>query len=301
MVCDLPGRGVYIALMETLRRVMANGLALPALGQGSWNLGDDPVCEVAEIAALRRGLELGMNLIDTAEMYGDGRAERFIQKALIGVPRDDVVLVSKVYPHNAGRPQIFQSCDQSLQRLGTAYLDLYLLHWRGDVPLAETVECMESLVREGKIRRWGVSNFDVADMEALLAVPGGENCAVNQVLYHVGSRGIEFDLLPWLSEHNIAVMAYCPLAQGGRLTRLQDIVGDATLLAIAAQYDVTVFQVLLAFTLRQPQVLAIPKASSVAHVEANRAALDLEISAEDWVRVDAVFWPPTAKMHLDMD
>lgn len=287
--------------MDTLRSVMANGLSLPALGQGSWNLGDDPSCAKTEIAALRRGLELGMNLIDTAEMYGDGRAERLIQRALKEIPRDDVVLVSKVFPHNAGRPYIFQSCEQSLQRLGTDYLDLYLLHWRGNIPLAETVACMEALVKDGKIRRWGVSNFDVADMEELLAIPQGENCAVNQVLYHMGSRGIEYDLLPWLTAHDIAVMAYCPLAQGGRLTRLQDIVSDATLLSIAAKYKASVFQVLLAFVLQQPNVLAIPKASSVAHVEANRAALDLAISDEDWARVDAAFWPPTAKMHLDMD
>jgi diketogulonate reductase-like aldo/keto reductase len=183
---------------DAARTVNANGLTLPAMGQGGWRLGDDPQRAANEIAALRRGVELGLALVDTAEMYGDGRSELLIGEALRGVPRESYRLVSKVYPHNAGRSNIFKSCDASLKRLQTDHLDLYLLHWRGAVPLRETVECMEELKRAGKILRWGVSNFDAPDMEELWNTPGGGNCAADQVLYHLGSRGIEYDLLPWL-------------------------------------------------------------------------------------------------------
>lgn len=285
-----------------MRMVSANGLSLPALGQGGWHIGDDPGKSQSEIAALRRGIELGMNLIDTAEMYGDGRSERLIGKALRDIKRGEVLLVSKVYPHNAGRRNIFESCEASLRRLGTDYLDLYLLHWRGAIPLAETVECMEQLVRAGKIRRWGVSNFDVADMEDLWSVPRGKNCAVNQVLYHIGSRGIEYDLIPWLAKRDVAVMAYCPLAQAGSLTRMQkEILTDETLVSVAEKYGVRVIQLLLAFTMRQKKLVAIPKAGSPSHVEENAAALNIRVSREDWERIDGVFWPPTSKMHLDIE
>jgi diketogulonate reductase-like aldo/keto reductase len=235
-------------------------------------------------------------------MYGNGKSERLIEKAMRGIKRDEYLLVSKVYPHNAGKPNIFASCDASLKRLGTDYLDLYLLHWRGSVPLAETVECMEALVRAGKIRRWGVSNFDVADMEELWSLPGGKNCAVNQVLYHIGSRGIEYDLIPWLSERGVAVMAYCPLAQGGTLQRMKkEILTDGTLLSIAEKYGITVMQLMLAFTLRKTNLTTIPKAGTPEHVEENTVALEASISEEDWDKVDKVFWPPTSKMHLDME
>jgi len=289
---------------DAVRKVNANGLEIPALGQGGWHIGDDPSKAGDERAALRRGLELGLTLIDTAEMYGDGRSERLIGGALEGVPRGSYALVSKVYPHNAGRPQIFKSCDASLSRLKTDYLDLYLLHWRGAVPLEETVACMEELARSGKIRRWGVSNFDVADMEDLLKAPGGGNCAVDQVLYHLGSRGVEFDLLPWLEAHGMAAMAYCPLAQAGALRRMgRDIPNDKKLAGVAARYGLTAIQLMLAFTLRRPGVCAIPKASSPAHVEQNARALAAaqEISQADWDAVDAEYWPPTHKMHLDIE
>jgi diketogulonate reductase-like aldo/keto reductase len=205
-----------------MRQISANGLLIPILGQGAWHIGDNNRSERDETAAVRRGIELGLNMIDTAEMYGDGKSETLIGKSLRGIRREEYLLVSKVYPHNAGKDNIFASCDASLKRLNTDYLDLYLLHWRGSVPLAETVECMERLVNMGKIRRWGVSNFDVADMEELWNVPSGNNCAVDQVLYNLGSRGIEYDLIPWLSARGVAVMAYCPLAQAGKLGRSRD-------------------------------------------------------------------------------
>ena len=285
-----------------MKTISANGLELPVIGQGSWYLGENPKKAEEEMTALRRGVELGMNLIDTAEMYGDGRAESLIGKALCGVARERYILVSKVFPHNAGRKNIFASCDASLRRLNSGYLDLYLLHWRGSVPLAETVECMEKLVLQGKIRRWGVSNFDVCDMEDLWRVDGGKNCAADQVLYHLGSRGIEYDLVPWLSERGLAVMAYCPLAQAGTLKRMnRDFLSDETLLSVAEKYGISVFQLMLAFTLRKPNVTAIPKAGSVLHTGENAAASDICIFEEDWAKIDSVFWPPTSKMHLDIE
>ncbi len=287
---------------EHMRTVNANGLTLPALGQGGWNIGDDPARAAGEIAALRRGLELGLTLIDTAEMYGNGRSEELIARALKGVRREDVQLVSKVLPQNAGRRRVAQSCEASLKRLGTDTLDLYLLHWRGSVPLTETVDAMEALVRAGKIRRWGVSNFDTADMEELWQTPGGQNCAVDQVLYHLGSRGIEYDLLPWLTAHGVAAMAYCPLAQAGTLRRThRDFATDDTLRAVAAAHGVTVMQLLLAFTLRRGNVIPIPKASTPAHVEQNAAALGLTLTDDEWAAIDRVYWPPTSKMHLDIE
>ena len=288
--------------MEQQRTVNANGLPLPALGQGGWNIGDDPARAKSETEALLRGLDLGLTLIDTAEMYGSGRSEHLIGNALRGRQREDLQLVSKVLPQNAGRRNIFLSCEDSLQRLQTDYLDLYLLHWRGPVPLRETVECMETLVRQGKIKRWGVSNFDTADMEELWRVPGGENCAADQVLYNLGSRGIEFDLLPWLAAHNVAAMAYCPVAQAGALERMHpDFFQSQTLTAVSKKYGVTVIQLLLAFTLKNPGVIAIPKSGNPRHTEQNAAVLNLRVSDADWALIDREYWPPTAKMHLDIE
>lgn len=285
-----------------MRQVNANGLWLSALGQGGWTLGDDPAREPEEIAALQLGVSLGMTLIDTAEMYGQGRSEQIIGRAIKDMKREEIKLVSKVFPYNAGRGKLKRSCVESLRRLDTEYLDLYLLHWRGEVPLAETVEGMESLVRAGMIRRWGVSNFDVSDMEDLWSVPNGSRCAANQVLYHIGSRGIEYDLLPWLAAHEVAVMAYCPLAQAGRVSRMgRNLWNDNTLRGVAERCGATIPQLLLAFTLRQSHVLAIPQSGNVAHVRDNASAADIRVSDEDWRALDAVFWPPTGKMHLDIE
>ncbi|MDD3921204.1 MAG: aldo/keto reductase [Eubacteriales bacterium] len=287
---------------QHMQQVSANGLLLPVLGQGSWELGEDAAVEDTQAQALRRRLALGMTLIDTAEMYGDGRSEAFIGRALKGVPRESYQLCTKVFPHHAGEQDIFRCCDASLSRLQTEYIDLYLLHWRGSVPLEETVACMERLAAQGKILRWGVSNFDVADMEDLMRVQGGERCAVDQVLYNLGSRGVEYDLLPWLNAHQMAMMAYCPLAQGGTLTRMhKHFSRDFILAQMAAKYECTVMQLMLAFVLKQPHVIAIPKAARQSHVESNAAALSLSISKEDWAAIDKAFPPPTTKMHLDIE
>ncbi len=289
-------------MVDAVRRVSAGGMLLPALGLGGWHLGDDPRRAADEMAALRRGVSLGVNLIDTAEMYGEGASETLVGRALADVPRDEYVLVSKVYPHNAGRPAIFRSCEASLKRLKTDHLDVYLLHWRGGVPLEETVACMEEMVAAGKIKRWGVSNFDTGDMEELFSVPGGNRCAVNQVLYNVTSRGIEYDLIPWLTEHNVAAMAYCPLAQAGRLRRMSaDVRTDRTLRTIADARGVSVMQLMLAFVLRCSGVIAIPKSGNPTHVEENAAALKIVLTRDELERVDAVFLPPTCKMHLDIE
>ena len=205
--------------MDVTTITLASGATVPALGQGTWYLGDDPAARAREISALRTGVGAGMRLIDTAEMYGGGRSEKLVGEAIANTPREELFLVSKVLPENAGEKHIFQCCDATMKRMGVDYLDLYLLHWRGSVPLAETVRCLEQLKEMGKIKNWGVSNFDIDDMEELWRIPQGRNCQVNQVLYHMGSRGIEYSLLPWMREHQVALMAYCPLAQGGSLRR----------------------------------------------------------------------------------
>lgn len=285
-----------------MKTISANGIKIPVLGQGGWHIGDDPNAAEREMTALRCGLSLGLNMIDTAEMYGDGRSEMLIGNALRGIDRSEYLLVSKVLPHNAGKDRIFMSCEASLKRLKTDYLDIYLLHWRGSVPLSETIACMEQLIRMGKIKRWGVSNFDVSDMEELWSIRGGEKCAVNQVLYHLGSRGIEFDLIPWMNAHGAAIMAYCPLAQAGTLKRMnKTFLTNEILLSVAEKYGISVMQLMLAFTLRQPNVAAIPKAGTSQHIKDNAAVLDVCISDADWASVDGEFWPPTSKMHLDIE
>lgn len=283
---------------------LADGTDMPALGQGTWYMGEGRTPRDDEVAALRAGFSAGLTLVDTAEMYGDGAAERLVGEALLGagaleaVPRDELFVVSKVYPWNAGRDRIFDACEGTLRRLGTDHLNLYLLHWRGSVPLSETVSCMEELVARGMIRRWGVSNFDVSDMEELWSVRGGEGCAVNQVLYHLGSRGVEYDLLPWMAERGVACMAYCPLAQAGRLRR--GLLSAPAVLEVAGRCGATPAQVLLAFCVRGGLVAAIPKASSREHALENAAAAGLRLSEEDLELLDSAFPAPTRKMPLDM-
>ena len=271
---------------------LPSGMAVPVLGQGTWGMGETPADRRREIDALQAGLDLGMSLIDTAEMYGDGAAEELVGEALAG-RRDSSFLVTKVYPHNASRAGTIAACERSLRRLATDRIDLYLLHWRGQVPLAETVAAFEELVRAGKIRFWGVSNFDVADMEALYKAPGGTDCATNQVLYNLTRRGIEYDLLPWCAEHAMPVMAYSPLEQ----TRLLQ---GAELTGIAARLGATPAQVALAWVLRQQGVVAIPKAGSADHVRQNRKALDVQLQVDDVALLDRVFRPPTRKVALEM-
>ena len=277
---------------------LKNGAEVPALGLGTWYLGDDAGRRAREIAALRTGIEKGMTLIDTAEMYGGGRSERLVGEAIKGTERGRLFIVSKVLPNNAGRSGIFRSCEESLQRLGTDYLDLYLLHWRGSVPLAETVECMEKLERDGLIRGWGVSNFDTDDMEELRRVKGGDGCLVNQVLYHAASRGIEYSLLPQMRERGVALMAYCPLAQGGSLRR--GLFRSRALNDIAARRGATVAQILLAWTIRGGNVIAIPRSSSPEHTAENAGADAIELTAEELAAIDREFAPPRRKEPLDI-
>lgn len=268
-----------------------DGATVPVLGQGTWMMGEDRDRRAREIAALREGLDLGMTVIDTAEMYGDGAAEILVGEAIAGV-RDRVFLVSKAYPQHASRVRLAMSCEASLRRLRVETLDLYLLHWRGGVPLAETVEAMERLVDAGKIAGWGVSNLDTDDMEELAAA-GGARCATDQILYNLTRRGPEIDLLPWLEQRHIPVMAYSPVEQG----RLVD---HPALSSIAERKGATAAQVALAWLLRRPGVIAIPKASSIAHVRDNRAAADLHLDTADLATLDQAFRRPRQRKPLEM-
>lgn len=271
---------------------LPTGETIPVLGQGTWTIADRPGRRAEAVTALRAGLDAGMTLIDTAEMYGDGASEELVGEAVAG-RRDETFLVSKVYPHNAGRRSAIAACERSLARLKVECLDLYLLHWRGSIPLAETVAAFERLKADGKIRHWGVSNFDLDDMQELIGEGGGA-VAVNQVLYNCGRRGIEFDLMPWLAQRGIPVMAYSPIEQG-KLPR------HPVLSAIAARHTgATAAQVALAFTLRQGGVVAIPQMATPAHVAENRPAADLRLSAEDLAEIDRAFPPPTRRRSLDM-
>jgi diketogulonate reductase-like aldo/keto reductase len=247
---------------------------------------------VQEAAALSLGLDLGMTLVDTAEMDGDGGAEAVVARAISG-RRDRVFVVSKLYPHNAGRKAAIAACERSLRRLSTDRLDLYLLHWRGSIPLAETVAAFERLRADGKILRWGVSNFDTADMRELFAIPEGRHCATNQVLYHLAERGIEWELLPWMRERRMPLMAYSPLGQGALLR-------NRRLAAIAATAGMTPAQLALAWLLRAPDVIAIPASADPGHVQANRAAANLVLDAATLAAVDAAFPPPAGPMPLGM-
>jgi diketogulonate reductase-like aldo/keto reductase len=272
--------------------ILPSGEAVPVLGQGTWQMAEDPSRRNQEIEALRLGIELGMTLIDTAEMYGEGAAEELVGEA-IAKQRDRVFLVSKVYPHNASRRGVVQACERSLKRLGTDRLDLYLLHWRGGVPLEETVAGFEELRRSGKIRHWGVSNFDTHDMKELVQIADGARCATNQVLYNVTRRGPEFDLIPWMAQHQMPLMAYSPIEQG-RLPR------SGALQAIATKHEASPFQIALAWLRQQPGVIAIPKAGSPDHVRDNHRALQIRLDPDDLQVIDAEFPPPARKRRLEM-
>ncbi|KVT61505.1 aldo/keto reductase [Burkholderia ubonensis] len=280
-------------MTDTIARVvLPDGETIPKLGQGTWEMGERASRRAGEIAALREGIALGMTLIDTAEMYGDGATEELVGDALDGL-RDDVFLVSKAYPHHASRRGVVAACEASLKRLRTDRIDLYLLHWRGSVPLEETVEGFDALRRAGKIRHWGVSNFDTADMQELVDDAGGAACATNQILYNIARRGPEFDLLPWLAARRIPAMAYSPVDHA-RLPK------HSPLDEIARARGVSVMRVALAWVLAQPGVFAIPKAARIEHVRDNRAALDLVLSDDERTRLDAYFRPPRSKRALEM-
>lgn len=273
-------------MMRSLR--LPDGGTIPVLGLGTWMMGERKRDAAAEIAALRLGLDLGMSLIDTAEMYGQGGAEAIVREAIAG-RRDRVFLVSKVLPQNASRHGTVRACEASLERLGTDRLDLYLLHWQGGHPVAETIEAFEALKGAGKILRWGVSNFDARAMAALR----GGAVAANQVLYNLSRRGIEWDLLPWCRAHGIPVMAYSPIEQGRLL-------GNRTLQALAKARGSSAAQIALAWVLSREGVVAIPKAGQLAHVRENRAALDIALSDQEQAALDKAFPPPRKATPLAM-
>lgn len=269
-----------------------SGDAVPPLGLGTWHMGENAKRRAEEIAAVRLGIELGMTVIDTAEMYGDGATEDLVGEAIAG-RRAEVFLVSKVLPSHAKTAQTLAACAASLARLGTDHLDLYLLHWREDTPLRKTVDAFSRLVDGGKIRRWGVSNFELSDMEELLRVPGGSAVSCNQVLYNLSRRGIEYDLMPWCRERGIPIMAYSPIGQGQLLKR-------KAVKAIAVKHNATPAQVCLAWVLRQQDVIAIPKAGTSQHVRENQGALSLKLTDEDLRELDDAFPPPSEHQPLEM-
>jgi diketogulonate reductase-like aldo/keto reductase len=274
------------------RVALPSGETVAALGQGTWHLGDDPQRRAEEIAAIRRGIDLGLTLIDTAEMYGDGRSETLVGAAIEG-RRDEIFVVTKVYPHHASRRALPVACNHSLQRLGVEVIDLYLLHWPGQVPLSETVQAFEALQRAGKIRHWGVSNFDLALMQTLRSIPGGAAAQTDQVLYNLARRGIEWDLLPWQRQHRIPVMAYSPLEEGRLLHQ-------RALVDFAQRHAMTPAQVALAWLLAQDGVIAIPKTGRRERLEENAGALAHPLSPAQLRELDLVFAPPKGPSPLAM-
>jgi diketogulonate reductase-like aldo/keto reductase len=271
---------------------LPSGEAVPALGLGTWYLGEDPQRRPDEIATLRLGLDLGMTLIDTAEMYGEGAAEELVGEAING-RRDQVFLVTKVLPQHATARGTIAACEGSLRRLKTDRIDLYLLHWRGSVPLEETLGAFSTLVKTGKTRYWGVSNFDMDDMEELFSLAGGDAVATDQVLYNLTRRGIEWDLLPWCQQRGIPVMAYSPIEQGRLLSHPE-------LQRIADRHNALPAQIALAWVLQKTGIIAIPRTGSPTHVRDNRAALDIRLTDQDLAQLDRAFPPPTAKRPLEM-
>jgi len=276
---------------------LPNGRAVARLGQGTWRMGEQRARRADEIAALRLGLDLGLALIDTAEMYGDGGSEEMIGEALAG-RRDEAYLVSKVLPTNASRHGTIAACERSLERLGTDYLDLYLLHWRQSERLAETVDAFETLARKGSIRAWGVSNFDRADLEECVALPGGDMVSANQVLYGLEHRGIEWDIAPWCRSREVTIMAYSPL--GSSSSSVRRLLGERALKAVAERRAATPAQVALAWTLRNPGVVAIPKAARIEHVRENAGALSVDLDDADLRELDAAFPAPPRGTSLEM-
>jgi diketogulonate reductase-like aldo/keto reductase len=276
--------------MKTLQ--LPSNREIPMLGQGTWRMGEQASQRQIEIDALRLGIELGMTLIDTAEMYGEGGAEQVVAEAIADL-RDQVFLVSKFYPYNASYEGVIKACDRSLARLKTDYLDLYLLHWRSSVPVSETLAALQQLKQVGKILDYGVSNFDCDDMQEALSVPGGDEIATNQVLYNLRHRGIEWDLLPWCKQHSLPIMAYSPVEQ-------RAFVNHPQLKAIGWRHHATSTQIALNWLLRQDNIISIPKAIDPKHIQENRAAMDLILTAEDLTELDRVFTCPSHKMTLAM-
>jgi diketogulonate reductase-like aldo/keto reductase len=271
---------------------LPSGTKIPTFGLGTWRMGEDDRVRADEVKALWHGIDRGVALIDTAEMYGDGEAERIVAEA-IGTQRSDMFIVSKVLPENASKRGTVAACERSLKRLKTDRIDLYLLHWRGGIPLEDTLAAFAELVAAGKILEWGVSNFDISDMGELSKMPDGDTAATNQVVYNLTRRGIEFDLMPWLHQHKMPLMAYSPIEQGRLL-------GHPALAAIAARHNATPAQVALAWLMRHDDVIVIPKATQFAHVDDNLGALDLLLTHDDFTALDRAFPPPSHAEPLDM-
>ncbi len=278
---------------------LSDGTEIPNLGIGTWNIGDSFSKRKEEIESIRYAIDNGIYLIDTAEMYGNGNSERLVGEALKGLDRKKVYIVSKVLPSNAGKKKIYSSCKNSLKRLGTDYMDLYLLHWRGNIPFEETIGCMEELKKSGLIKNWGVSNMDIEDMEELLSVPEGKNCVVNQVLYHLGSKGIEYSLKPYTDENGIVTMAYCPIAQGGSLR--EGLLSSGSVLEISRKYGISPIQVLLCYVLQKENIIAIPKASRLIHMKEIVECKNIILEKEDIGLLEKEYPRPNRKMPLDIE
>ncbi|ALQ40901.1 aldo/keto reductase [Fusobacterium hwasookii ChDC F174] len=269
------------------------------LGIGTWKMGEIPKNKNEEIASIRYALENGIRLIDTAEMYGNGNSEKLIAESIKDFDREKLYLVSKVLPSNAGEKNIFKSCENSLKNLNVDYLDLYLLHWRGSIPFEETIRCMEKLKKDGKIKNWGVSNMDIDDMQELLSIPNGKNCLVNQVLYHLASKGIEYSLKPLTDKNHITTMAYCPIAQGGRLKN--QLLFSKSVQELSKKYSISPIQVLLTYMLQKENTISIPKASKLEHMKEIVACRDIHFEKEDILLLDSEYPKPTKKLSLDIE
>ncbi|KAA8445986.1 aldo/keto reductase [Weissella paramesenteroides] len=280
-----------------MKKVTLAGVEVPAIGIGTWHMGEDPSQEQREINAIRSGLDAGARLIDTAEMYGSGKSETLVGKALAPYQRDEIYLVSKVLPNNASQAKLARHLDETLHRLKTDYLDLYLYHWRGSVPLAETIAELDRMKQIGKIKTWGVSNFDVADMEELWELPAGKYAAVNEDLYNIEERGIEYDLLPWQDEHQVPLIAYSPV--GGKQNELgTSMLTNQVVREIADQHDVTPYVLLLAWIIRNGQTIAIPQTNNPEHATANMQATKLELTPAELKRLDQEYPKPNHKVPL---
>ena len=269
------------------------------LGIGTWKMGEIPKNKNEEIASIRYALENGIRLIDTAEMYGNGNSEKLIAESIKDFDREKLYLVSKVLPSNAGEKNIFKSCENSLKNLNVDYLDLYLLHWRGSIPFEETIRCMEKLKKDGKIKNWGVSNMDIDDMQELLSIPNGKNCLVNQVLYHLASKGIEYSLKPLTDKNHITTMAYCPIAQGGRLKN--QLLFSKSVQELSKKYSISPIQVLLTYMLQKENTISIPKATKLEHMKEIVACRDIHFEKEDILLLDSEYPKPTKKLSLDIE
>ena len=269
------------------------------LGIGTWKMGEIPKNRNEEIASIRYALENGIRLIDTAEMYGNGNSEKLIAESIKDFDREKLYLVSKVLPSNSGEKNIFKSCENSLKNLNVDYLDLYLLHWRGSIPFEETIRCMEKLKKEGKIKNWGVSNMDIDDMQELLSIPNGKNCLVNQVLYHLASKGIEYSLKPLTDKNHITTMAYCPIAQGGRLKN--QLLFSKSVQELSKKYSISPIQVLLTYMLEKENTISIPKASKIEHMKEIVACRNIHFEKTDISFLDSEYPKPTKKLPLDIE